>query len=74
MSRDACALILYKQGKANILQPLLGLLPRGIGFRFLMLSLGSDFLGNGESFLPADFLCYSCSLVTYKGGIINFSV
>ena len=73
MTRQAFSFVLLEQGVADAPHLLLRAVSCRIGLGFSMRSRGSDFVGDGQPVLVAEFFGYSGGSVTDEGGIVDLS-
>ena len=73
VTRQAFSFVLLEQGVADVPNLLLRSLSCGIGLGFPMRSYGTDFFGDGQPVLVAEFFGYSGGSVTDEGGIVDLS-
>ena len=71
VTRQAFSFVLLEQGVADVPNLLLCPLSFRIGLGFPMRSYGSDFVGDGQPVLVAEFFGYSGGSVTDEGGIVD---
>ena len=63
--------MLVEQGVADAPKMLLRLFSCGIGLGFPMWSYGTDFVGNGQPVLVAEFFGYSRGSIAHESGVVD---
>ena len=71
VTRQAFSFVLLEQGIADVPNLLLRALSCGIGFGFPMWSYGTDFFGDGQPVLAAEFFGYSRRPIADEGGVVD---
>ena len=71
MTRQAFSFVLLEQGVADVPNLLLRSFSCGIGLGFPMWSRGTDFVGNGQPVLVAEFFGYSRRPIADEGGVVD---
>ena len=71
VTRQAFSFVLLEQGVADAPHLLLRSFSCGIGLGFPMWSRGTDFVGNGQPVLVAEFFGYSRRPIADEGGVVD---
>ena len=71
MTRQAFSFVLLEQGIADVPNLLLRALSCGIGLGFPMWLYGTDFFGDGQPVLVAEFFGHSGCPIAHKSGVVD---
>ena len=71
VTRQTFPAVLVEEGVADVPNLLLRALSCGIGLGFPMWSYGTDFFGDGQPILAAEFFGHSRGSVTDEGGVVD---